>query len=131
MPITPLRSRSKTRCPKPLGIGTRRNCEEAQPGRVEEVEGTAPPENAIVISGPEAPAPSESGEPSAALKRYSTQDPSVQIPYASSEGPSSPENSNSSAGSSPAAGEASGPQVVLKIRRRKFNQQQFRAGEIV
>src|SRR5207253_9759689 len=24
-----------------------------------------------------------------------------------------------------------GPQVVLKIRRRKFNQQQFRAGEIV
>ncbi|HET7208960.1 MAG TPA: chromosome segregation protein SMC [Terriglobales bacterium] len=27
--------------------------------------------------------------------------------------------------------ESAGPQVVLKIRRRKFNQQQFRAGEIV
>jgi len=108
---------------------TERLTEEAQPVRVEELEGAAPPENAAVTSGAEAP--SENGEPSAALKRCSTQDPSVQIPAASSEGPSSPENSNSSAGSSPAAGEASGPQVVLKIRRRKFNQHQFRAGEIV
>src|SRR5438045_9683760 len=32
----------------------------------------------------------------------------------------------------PAASHAvTAPQVVLKIRRRKFNQQQFRAGEIV
>ncbi|HEV2689352.1 MAG TPA: AAA family ATPase, partial [Bryobacteraceae bacterium] len=28
------------------------------------------------------------------------------------------------------AGDAAGPQVVLKIRRRKFNQQQFHAGEV-
>ena len=108
---------------------TERLTEEAQPGRVEELEGAAPPENATVSSGAEAP--SENGEPSTALKSCSTQNPSVQIPYAASEGPSSPENSNSSAGPSPAAGEASGPHVVLKIRRRKFNQQPFRAGEIV
>src|SRR5207245_11619256 len=101
---------------------TERLTEEAQPGRVEEGEGTASPENATVTSG--AAAPSESAEPS------SIQNPSVQIPYASSEGHSSPESSNPSPPTSLVAGEAGGPHVVLKIRRRKF-QQQFRAGEIV
>ncbi len=81
---------------------TERLTEEARPGRVEEVEGEA---SAAETSGAEAQ--SDSGEPTAALKRGATQN----------------------ADAAPEA-EVSGPHVVLKIRRRKFNQQQFHAGEI-
>jgi len=47
--------------------------------------------------------------------------------------PDAPQNGNGHAGGDMASngGVPAGPQVVLKIRRRKFNQSQFRAGEIV
>jgi chromosome segregation protein len=81
--------------------------EEARPGRIAEVEGGGSSEG---ISGAEAQA--QSGEPSAAPKRFAAPNP------------------NSSPGSDAITIEAKAPLVVLKIRRRKF-QQQFRAGEIV
>jgi chromosome segregation protein len=78
--------------------------EEAQPGMTEGAESAGVSE---VASG--ADAPLQNGEPSAALQRCATQNPD------------SPEGS---------AVQDIAPQVVLKIRRRKF-QTQFRAGEIV
>jgi len=73
--------------------------EEAQPGRVDEVESSQAGSD---TSGVEAP--SQAAESSAALKQPETPHSVAEI--------------------------SSGPQVVLKIRRRKF-QRQFRAGEIV
>jgi chromosome segregation protein len=81
--------------------------EEAQPGKTEEVEGI---EAAEGTSGAEAQF--QNGELSAALKRCATQDP------------------DSSEGTNPLSAQDNAPQVILKIRRRKF-QTQFRAGEIV
>jgi chromosome segregation protein len=121
---------------------TERLTEEAQPGTVEEGEETAGAE-----------ALSESGG-NAALKRCATQNPesldSTQDPQFSddSQNPQSldaTQNPTSSDEQNPASrggiqdpasldgfdGQKAGPQVVLKIRRRKFNQQQFKAGEIV
>jgi len=75
--------------------------EEAQPGRTEEVEIPRSKINTNAIAFPE-------DEPIFALPAHNV--------------------------TAPAAGAAVGtvpPHVVLKIRRRKFNQQQFRAGEIV
>jgi chromosome segregation protein len=70
---------------------TERAVEEAQPGRVEEVEGV-----------------------------ITEADPNVPAAVASDE--SQPETT--------ATAVATAPPVVLKIRRRKFNQQQFHAGEV-
>jgi chromosome segregation protein len=81
--------------------------EEAQPGQIEEVDGVGVAEG---NSGAEAQL--QNSELSAALNRGAAKN-------------SSTEDSNDSRVS-----EANGPQVVLKIRRRKF-QQHFRAGEIV
>ena len=88
--------------------------EEAQPGRTEELEVTAA-----------AKAGHSKSSDIAALKSCATQDPA-------------PEETNSKVQDEGAAGTVAddpsaagaGPHVVLKIRRRKFNQQQFRAGEI-
>jgi chromosome segregation protein len=121
---------------------TERLTEEAQPGRVEEGEETA---GAEALSG--------SGE-IAALKRCATQNPetfdSTQNPQfsddtqspqsldgtqnpTSSEDEQNPESRGAiqdPAGLDGIDSQKAGPQVVLEIRRRKFNQQ-FRAGEIV
>ena len=67
---------------------TDRAVEEAQPGKIEDVEGVAPPQSEAAAS------------------------------------------TTAESGSAPAEA-AAGPQVVLKIRRRKFNQQQFHDGEIM
>ena len=75
--------------------------EEAQPGRTEEVEVPRSKINTIAIAFPE-------DEPIFALPAH-----------------------NVTAPADPAAVGTPAPHVVLKIRRRKFNQQQFHAGEIV
>src|ERR1700674_5314385 len=113
---------------------TERLTEEAQPGRAEEGEETA---GAEALSG--------AGE-IAVLKRCATQnpegldaseDPESLDPTQNSETVDATQNSAASqdahnpASSAGIDGQKAGPQVVLKIRRRKFNQQQFRAGEIV
>ena len=93
---------------------TERLTEEARPGKVEEVE----------TSGAEAQ--SDGGELSAALQGGSSQN-------SAEHDPSSPQNSSPAQNLPPggaSAAEVAGPHVVLKIRRRKFNQQQFHAGEI-
>src|SRR5438105_6631648 len=95
---------------------TERLTEEAQPGRIEEGEESAGAE-----------AHSDSGE-IAALKRCTTQNPEV---LDASQNPACPDDAENPASSEGIDGQKVGPQVVLKIRRRKFNQQQFRAGEIV
>src|SRR5438105_1802318 len=95
---------------------TERLTEEAQPGRIEEGEESAAAE-----------AHSDSGE-IAALKRCTTQNPEV---LDASQNPACPDDAENPASSEGIDGQKVGPQVVLKIRRRKFNQQQFRAGEIV
>jgi chromosome segregation protein len=80
---------------------TERAVEDAQPGRMEEVEVPRSKINTIAIAFPE-------DEPIFALPAHNV--------------------------IAPASGSAMGtaaPHVVLKIRRRKFNQQQFRGGEIV
>src|SRR6202521_2459117 len=113
---------------------TERLTEEAEPGRAEEGEETA---GAEALSG--------AGE-IAVLKRCATQnpegldaseDPESLDPTQNSETVDATQNSAASqdahnpASSAGIDGQKAGPQVVLKIRRRKFNQQQFRAGEIV
>jgi chromosome segregation protein len=80
---------------------TERAVEDAQPGRTEEVEVPRSKVNTIAIAFPE-------DEPIFALPTHNV--------------------------TAPVPGSAMGtaaPHVVLKIRRRKFNQQQFRGGEIV
>ncbi len=80
---------------------TERAVEDAQPGRTEEVEIPRSKINTIAIAFPD-------DEPIFALPAHNVM--------------------------APATGAAIGtaaPHVVLKIRRRKFNQQQFRTGEIV
>ena len=80
---------------------TDRAVEDAQPGKMEEVEVPRSKVNTIAIAFPD-------DEPIFALPVHNV--------------------------TAPAAGAAMGtaaPHVVLKIRRRKFSQQQFRAGEIV
>jgi chromosome segregation protein len=78
--------------------------EEAQPGKVEEVAGTAG--SSAVQSSSEGTA--DSGTPTGGDARLSTGE-----------------------GEAAAAVVAGPPAVVLKIRRRKFNQQSFHSGEIV
>ena len=80
---------------------TERAADEAQPGRTEEVEVPRSKINTLAIAFPE-------DEPIFALPAHNVIPPSDAAPIGT-----------------PA------PHVVLKIRRRKFNQQQFRAGEIV
>jgi chromosome segregation protein len=80
---------------------TEQAVEDAQPGKTEEVEVPRSKVNTIAIAFPE-------DEPIFALPAHNVMAP----PESASLG-------------TPA------PHVVLKIRRRKFNQQQFRAGEIV
>jgi chromosome segregation protein len=80
---------------------TEQAVEDAQPGKTEEVEVPRSKVNTIAIAFPE-------DEPIFALPAHNVMAP----PQSASLG-------------TPA------PHVVLKIRRRKFNQQQFRAGEIV
>ncbi len=80
---------------------TERSVEESQPGRVEEVEVPRSKINTIALAFPD-------DEPIFALPAHNV--------------------------TAPVAGASVGtaaPHVVLKIRRRKFNQQQFRMGEIV
>ena len=80
---------------------TERAVEDAQPGQMEEVEVPRSKINTIAVAFPE-------DEPIFALPAHTV--------------------------AAPADGASLGtpaPHVVLKIRRRKFNQQQFRAGEIV
>jgi chromosome segregation protein len=113
---------------------TQRLTEEAQPGRVEEGEETV---GAEALSG--------DGE-IAALKRCATQNPealdAIQDPGLANatQNPASldatqnfatPDDAQNPTSSEDINDQKAGPQVVLKIRRRKFNQQQFRAGEIV
>ncbi len=82
---------------------TERAVEEAQPGKVEEIEGAAPHGAAQT-------------------------DPSVEASATENESSSAPAVATAEA---PEAAAVTGPpSVVLKIRRRKFNQQQSRAGEI-
>ncbi|PYQ37718.1 MAG: chromosome segregation protein SMC, partial [Acidobacteria bacterium] len=80
---------------------TEQAVEDAQPGRTEEVEIPRSKINTIAIAFPD-------DEPIFALPVHNVTPPA-----------------NAASVGSPAA------HVVLKIRRRKFNQQQFRAGEIV
>ena len=80
---------------------TERAVEDAQPGRTEEVEVPRNKINTIAVAFPD-------DEPIFALPAHNVTAPP-----------------NAAAVGTPA------PHVVLKIRRRKFNQQQFRAGEIV
>ena len=75
--------------------------EDAQPGKMEEVEVPRSKINTIAIAFPD-------DEPIFALPAHTVTAPPANAPVGT-----------------PA------PQVVLKIRRRKFNQQQFRHGEIV
>src|ERR1700756_2257944 len=84
---------------------TERAVEEAQPGKLEELEGVPAGEGAVGGSTSPAEAAASSGE-------------QTPEPGQTQEQGSEPPNGN-------------GPHVVLKIRRRKFNQQQFRTGEIV
>ena len=79
--------------------------DEAQPGKVEEVEGTPTPSASAVATA--------EGTPSEASAVASN-------PAEASAGPAET-----------AAAVAGPPSVVLKIRRRKFNQQQNHSGEIV
>jgi chromosome segregation protein len=79
---------------------TERAIEEAQPGRTEEVEISRSKINTIAIAFPD-------DEPMFALPVHNVTPPPAQ-----------------------AAVGTPAPHVVLKIRRRKFNQQQFRHGEI-
>jgi chromosome segregation protein len=81
---------------------TERAVEEAQPGKVEEVAGVAP---------------TVSGAPVVAVAESATAEGAAGADGSPEEGPE--------------AVQGGGPQVVLKIRRRKFNQQQFHTGEIV
>jgi chromosome segregation protein len=80
---------------------TERAVEDAQPGRTEEVEVSRAKVDTLAVAFPD-------DEPVFALPIHSVMAPA----------------STTSAGTT-------GTHVVLKIRRRKFNQQQFRAGEIV
>jgi chromosome segregation protein len=80
---------------------TERAVEDAQPGKSEEVEVPRSKINTIAVAFPD-------DEPIFALPAHNVTAPA-----------------NAAAVGTPA------PHVVLKIRRRKFNQQQFRAGEIV
>jgi chromosome segregation protein len=79
--------------------------DEAQPGKVEEVEGTPTPSASAVAAAEGTP----------------------------SEGSAVPSNPAEASAGTPetAAAVAGPPSVVLKIRRRKFNQQQHHSGEIV
>jgi chromosome segregation protein len=82
---------------------TERAVEAAQPGGVEEVEGVGTP----VLAGAAVRVSAEEASIDGAVRAFAPE---------------------------PALGEAAlgaGPQVVLKIRRRKFNQQPFHRGEIV
>jgi chromosome segregation protein len=81
---------------------TERLTEEAQPGRAEEIEMHRAVGNALSEVDPD-------DEPIFAV--FVNPNPPVRL-------------------ASPAMSAKNGPNVVLKIRRRKFNQQQFRAGEI-
>ena len=84
--------------------------EEAQPGKVEEV--AAAPAVGVVVSESEA-GNGDSGVPAS---------PSSGVP----------ESAQPSVAAGVAEGlQITGPAVVLKIRRRKFNQQQFHTGEVV
>jgi chromosome segregation protein len=115
---------------------TERLTEEARPGKVEEV--------APGTSGAEALA---EGEDSAALKCCATQNLSAEQnrtteqDLTTEKDPSAEQNQtdeqrlaahnfNANGSGDDEAAVAVGPQVVLKIRRRKFNSQQFHAGEI-
>jgi chromosome segregation protein len=84
--------------------------EDAQPGKTEEIEVPRSKVNIIAVAFPD-------DEPGFALPIGATQ---VALPVHNVIAPAT----------SASAGTAA-PHVVLKIRRRKFNQQQFRAGEIV
>jgi chromosome segregation protein len=88
---------------------TERAVEEAQPGKPEDVESVPLPEGAASVASAEPTAPA--GVQTKELgQTFEKRDPHPQ-------------------GSEPPNGH--GPHVVLKIRRRKFNQQQLSAGEIV
>ena len=131
---------------------TERLTEEAQPGRVEEGEETAGaealsgsgeiaalkrcatqnPEDLDSLQNPEFSGDTQNPESSGATQNPQSLD-ATQDPR-SSEDEQNPESRGGI--QDPASldgvdGQKAGPQVVLKIRRRKFNQQQFRAGEIV
>ena len=95
--------------------------EEAQPGKVEEVAASAVEQNAAAQSaaGTASQIDGEAGVPA----RLYGRDPSTSSGQAVRP---STDNSEPSA-----ALVAAPPAVVLKIRRRKFNQQQFHTGEIV
>ena len=82
-------------------VDTERAVEDAQPGRTEEIEVPRSKINTIAVAFPE-------DEPIFALPAHNVMPP---VDAASLGAPA--------------------PHVVLKIRRRKFNQQQFHAGEIV
>ncbi len=81
---------------------TDRAVEDAQPGKTEEVEVPRNKINTLSVAFPD-------DEPGFALPVHNITAATQQSPHSASHG----------------------PHVVLKIRRRKFNQQQFRAGEIV
>jgi chromosome segregation protein len=84
---------------------TERAVEEAQPGKVEEVEGAVPAVTGVAVAEGSATgegAPAEAGAGAIAPN-----------------------------GEEPSATHSGAPQVVLKIRRRKFNQQPYHTGEIV
>ncbi len=89
---------------------TERAVEEAQPGKAEEVAGTGGGISGVAAAGP------TQGEvaPPAVIEGHVVSSP------------------NGEAGGSTATAVLAGPPaVVLKIRRRKFNQQQFHTGEVV
>jgi chromosome segregation protein len=89
---------------------TDRAVEEAQPGKVEEVTGTSDGANGVIAADP---SQDEAGVPAVIEGQI--------LPGASSE----------SISSTATAVVTGPPAVVLKIRRRKFNQQQFHTGEVV
>ena len=78
--------------------------EDAQPGKTEEVAVMRPRRNTFTVS-----------------EAFPDDEPAFAVSI----------NSDVAVGVLSSASVSTAPQVVLKIRRRKFNQQQFRAGEIV
>jgi chromosome segregation protein len=89
--------------------------EEAQPGRTEEVDVPRSKVNTIAIAFPD-------DEPVFALAIHNVLAEHVLAQHVLAQ---------NAAVTAASAAVVAAPQVVLKIRRRKFNQQQFRAGEIV
>ena len=98
---------------------TERAVDEAQPGKVEEIEGAPAAATGALVNGDAGDLPRPHNETAGVLPAVGAE---AALPQGGSE--------NTAAGLA-AAVHSGPPAVVLKIRRRKFNQQQYHGGEIV